>query len=464
MSIVDVYLAIVNGAHFYQQNFKELDSDFTLLSSVLLSTVSSVQYNTILGVILLVLLIVSFFVAGAEIAFFSLTSKDINHLKTKAPAWRRITHLLSNPQELHTSLVIANTFLKIAIIIIANSLIESIIEMYDSINLLGWGGFFIKVFLISLLVILFCEILPKVKAAQHSLRTAYESAAWIEAIHGIFKQPTHFILYIADGIASVLGTEKRKNINQKLQDAIDSNDFEEKEQNILTSIYKFGNITVKQVMTTRLDVNGLDKTEAFKNVLIKIQEWGYSRVPVYENSMDHIVGIIHTKDLVAHLNQPDNYNWNYLLRTPYFVHEHKLIEDLFIEFQKKRIHFAVVVDEFGGTSGIVTMEDIIEQIIGEINDEFDLDEDVNQQVSADTFILEGNTMLYDACKLMKLRPDTFDEVKGESDSIAGLILENFGEIPSANEVIQLGNFEFTILEVERNRIKKVQVKIVPNQI
>jgi putative hemolysin len=464
VSIVDVYLAIVNGAHFYQQNFKELDSDFTLLSSVLLSTVSSVQYNTILGVILLVLLIVSFFVAGAEIAFFSLTSKDINHLKTKAPAWRRITHLLSNPQELHTSLVIANTFLKIAIIIIANSLIESIIEMYDSINLLGWGGFFIKVFLISLLVILFCEILPKVKAAQHSLRTAYESAAWIEAIHGIFKQPTHFILYIADGIASVLGTEKRKNINQKLQDAIDSNDFEEKEQNILTSIYKFGNITVKQVMTTRLDVNGLDKTEAFKNVLIKIQEWGYSRVPVYENSMDHIVGIIHTKDLVAHLNQPDNYNWNYLLRTPYFVHEHKLIEDLFIEFQKKRIHFAVVVDEFGGTSGIVTMEDIIEQIIGEINDEFDLDEDVNQQVSADTFILEGNTMLYDACKLMKLRPDTFDEVKGESDSIAGLILENFGEIPSANEVIQLGNFEFTILEVERNRIKKVQVKIVPNQI
>lgn len=464
MSIVDVYLSIVNWFHFYQQNFKELDSDFTLLSSVLLSTVSSVQYNTILGVILLVLLIVSFFVAGAEVAFFSLTSKDINHLKTKAPAWRRITHLLTNPQELHTSLVIANTFLKIAIIIISNSLIESIMEMYDSINLLGWGGFFIKVFLISLLVILFCEILPKVKAAQHSLRTAYESAAWIEAIHGIFKQPTHFILYVADGIASLLGTEKRKNINQKLQDAIDSNDFEEKEQNILTSIYKFGNITVKQVMTTRLDVNGLEKTETFKNVLAKIQEWGYSRVPVYENSMDHIVGIIHTKDLVAHLNQPDNYNWNYLLRTPYFVHEHKLIEDLFIEFQKKRIHFAVVVDEFGGTSGIVTMEDIIEQIIGEINDEFDLDDDINQQLSEDTFILEGSTMLYDACKLMKLRPDTFDEVRGESDSIAGLILENFGEIPSANEVIQLGNFEFTILEVERNRIKKVQVKIVPNQI
>lgn len=439
-----------------------MDSDLTFLTPVFLATVNPVQYNTILGVILLILLIVSFFVAGAEVAFFSLTSKDINHLKTKAPAWRKITHLLANPQELHTSLVIANTFLKIAIIIISNSLIESIMEMYDSINLLGWGGFFIKVFLISLLVILFCEILPKVKAAQHSLRTAFESASWIEAIHSIFKQPTSFILYVADNIATVLGSKNGKNFNQKLQEAIDSNNFQEKEQNILKSIYKFGNITVKQVMTTRLDVNGLNKTTPFNEVLSKIQSWGYSRVPVFENSMDHVVGIIHSKDLVAHIHKADDYNWNYLLRNPYFVHEHKLIEDLFVEFQKKRIHFAVVVDEFGGTSGIVTMEDIIEQIIGEINDEFDTEEDINKKISEDTYIFEGSTMIHEACSLMKLRPDTFDEVKGESDSIAGLVLENFGEIPTKNQEIVVGDFKFTILDVERNRIKKVQVKIVPN--
>lgn len=438
-----------------------MDSDFTFFTPILLSAVNSVQYNTILGVILLVLLIVAFFVAGAEVAFFSLTSKDINHLKTKAPAWRKITHLLANPQELHTSLVIANTFLKIGIIIISNSLIENIIEMNDAVSL-GTGGFFIKVFLISLVVILFCEILPKVKAAQHSLRTAYESAAWIEAIHAIFKQPTSFILYVADNIATWLGTKKGKDFNQQLQEAIESNEFEEKEQNILTSIYKFGNITVKQVMTTRLDVNGVEKNTSFKNLLHKIQGWGYSRVPVYENSMDHIIGIIHTKDLVPHIHAGDNYNWAYLMRPPFFVHESKLIEDLFVEFQKKRIHFAVVVDEFGGTSGIVTMEDIIEQIIGEINDEFDVEEEVNKRLADDTFIFEGSTMIHEACRLMKLPLDTFDEVKGESDSIAGLVLENFGEIPTKNQEITIGDFKFSILEVERNRIKRVLVKIVPN--
>ncbi len=432
---------------------------FTLF---LLDAVSSVQYNTILGVILLILLIVSFFVAGAEIAFFSLTSKDINHLKTKAPAWRRITHLLAAPQELHTSLVIANTFLKIAIIIIANSLIESIIEMNDSLSLLGWSGFFIKVVIISLLVILFCEILPKVKAAQHSLRTAYESAAWVEAIHGLFKQPTALFLFFAEKIEGWFGNPSNKPFSQeKLEAAIRSSHYEEEERFILAGIYKFADITVKQVMTTRLDINGVSKDITFKELLEKVRTWGYSRIPVYENSMDQIMGIIHTKDLVAYLNEPEDYSWNYLLRAPFFVHENKLIEDLFVEFQSKRTHFAVVVDEFGGTSGIVTMEDIIEQIIGEINDEFDVEESKNQKISENVFVFEGSTMIYDACRLMRIDSHTFDEVKGESDSIAGLILEQAGEIPQVQQIITVGNFEFTILEVERNRIKKVKVSILP---
>jgi len=212
-------------------------------------------------------------------------------------------------------------------------------------------------------------------------------------------------------------------------------------------------------MRTRLDVSGIENNISFGRLKQRIEDLHYSRLPVYRISLDDIVGVIHTKDMLPFLNESDDFNWHTLLRQPYFVHEQKYIEDLLKEFQSRRIHFAVVVDEFGGTSGIVTMEDVLEEIIGDIKDEFDDDETSSNKLEDGSYMLEGRMMIHDACTLMGLPADTFDEVKGDSDSIAGLMLEVAGEIPKVNDVLTVGDFVFTILEVNRNRIQKVKVTI-----
>jgi CBS domain containing-hemolysin-like protein len=265
---------------------------------------------------------------------------------------------------------------------------------------------------------------------------------------------------MSDSIERFMGGRvSRAYSQQQLEAAIKSTVQEEDEQRILTGIYKFGDITVKQIMRTRLDVSGIDHNLSFADVKKRVEELHYSRLPVYKGSLDDIIGVIHTKDLLLYLNEPDSFNWHSVLRNPYFVHEQKYIEDLLKEFQTKRIHFAVVVDEFGGTSGIVTLEDILEEIIGDIKDEFDEEESVNKKIDDNTFVFEGGIMVNDVASIMSLPSDTFDSVKGESDSLAGLILEIAGQIPQVNDVVKIGDFEFVILEVERNRIKKVKVNV-----
>jgi CBS domain containing-hemolysin-like protein len=212
-------------------------------------------------------------------------------------------------------------------------------------------------------------------------------------------------------------------------------------------------------MKTRLDVSGIEEAVDFATLKQKVEELHYSRLPVYKKSLDEITGMIHTKDLIPFLTEPDQFDWHSLIRPPQFVHEHKMIKDLLHEFQSRRIHFAIVVDEFGGTSGIVTLEDIMEEVIGDIQDEFDDDESVNRQLDESTYIFEGRTMINDVCKTMGISVDTFDQVKGESDSLAGLILELAGEIPKVNDVITCGDFEFTVLDADSSRVKKVQVSI-----
>jgi putative hemolysin len=212
-------------------------------------------------------------------------------------------------------------------------------------------------------------------------------------------------------------------------------------------------------MKTRLDVSGVEGSLDFEELKRRVEELHYSRLPVYRNSLDEILGMIHTKDIIPYLNEPANYAWHHLLRTPYFVHEQKLIEDLLKDFQANRIHFAVVVDEFGGTSGIVTLEDILEEIIGDIKDEFDEDENANGILEDGTYVFEGRTMINDVCKSMGLPVNTFDQVKGDSDSLAGLMLELAGEIPKVNDVIPCGDFEFRVTEADSSRIKKVQVSV-----
>lgn len=272
------------------------------------------------------------------------------------------------------------------------------------------------------------------------------------------------MISLSDSVERTFGGSTARASAQQQLEADIKKSIHEGEQKIISGIYKFAEITVKQVMRTRLDVSGIDFNISFGELKKRVGDLHYSRLPVYKGSLDDIVGIVQTKDIVPHLNEPDTFDWHTILRNPYFVHEQKYIEDLLGEFQKKHIHFAVVVDEFGGTSGIITLEDIMEEIVGEIKDEFDEEESANKKIDDRTYIFEGSTMIHDVCRMMDLSTDTFDKVRGESDSLAGLVLELAGEIPKVNDTINVGDFDFVVLEIERNRIKKVKVLVNPQPI
>ncbi len=418
------------------------------------------QSLAILLFLLLMLLLVSFFVSGAEVAFFSLSYRDINMLKTKQhPAARRIITLLDQPKRLLATLQIANTFVNLGAIIVANVLMdELLLQPNDLLN------FFVKLIVIVFLLMLFAEILPKVWATQNNIRFAYSSSLLVEVLFSFFSNMSRWFVKYSDGIERSFGGIKQHHVYnpEDIDQAIEMNTSEntsEEEKNILRGIARFGHITVKQIMRTRLDVSAIEYNTNFRNLVAKIEELHYSRIPVYKNNLDDVVGIIHSKDILPFLNEKDDYDWHSLIRQPYFVPEQNLIKDLLRELQKKNTHFAVVVDEFGGTEGIVTMEDIMEEIIGDIRDEFDDEESVNKKLDDNSYIFEGRIMITDACKAMGLKPDTFDQVKGESESVAGLVLELAGEIPKENQVITIGDFEFTISEIDKNRIKKVKIAI-----
>jgi putative hemolysin len=305
-------------------------------------------------------------------------------------------------------------------------------------------------------------VMPKIWATQNNLQFAYYTSGIIELVHLLFRRVSFWAVHQSERLERFFGSRKSGFSLEKLDYEIDrstNNEASEEEKNILKGIVKFGSITVKQIMRTRLDVSGIDFQLSFAGLKQRVDELHYSRLPVYKKSLDELAGMIHTKDLIPWLNEADDFDWHSLLRPPYFVHEHKLIEDLLQEFQQKRIHFAVVVDEFGGTSGIVTLEDILEEVIGDIKDEFDEEESANRRLEDGSYIFEGRTMLNDVCKVMNLSSDTFDKVKGDSDSLAGLILELSGAIPKVNDVIPCGDFEFTVLDADSSRIKKVKVAI-----
>ena len=442
----------------------------TFFSDNLLFTILAVKADgtIVMAALLFLLMVLSFFIAAGEVALFSLHSKDINMLKTKQhSAARRIVDLLEEPKEVYTSLLIAGTFFNICIIVLANFLINELLELDKAlVNLDSFAyiaELLIKVFIIAFILIFFCRILPKVWATQNNLRVAYDCSYVIEGIHLLLVRISRRMVKIADSIGKRLGaTKSRMTSLQELDQAIDITTDEEtsiEEKNILKGIVKFGDISVKQIMHTRLDVSGVDYDISFFDLLKRVEELHYSRLPIYKTSLDEVVGVLNTKDLQAHIQQPADFDWHVLMRQPFFVPETKLIQDLLKDFQSKRIHFAVVVDEFGGTSGIVTMEDILEEIIGEIKDEFDEEEGNIRKLDENTFVFEGKTTLNDACKAMKILPDTFDTVRGDSESMAGLVLELSGEFPTTNTVVTCGDFEFTVLEAYKNRIMEIKVTI-----
>jgi putative hemolysin len=400
----------------------------------------------------------NFMIAGAEVAFFSLNYKDINLLKTKPdPIYKKIVDLLERPKILLGTMLIANCLLNIGVIVISNLLLEQFIHI--PIFLLE---FFVKVVLVTSLLLLFCEVMPKVMANQNNIRFAKQVAPLIDTVNYIFKSSSIWLVETSDAIEKRLSSKSSGVIsNDEMSHAIDITYEEESEKNILKGILDFNTITVKQIMKARMDVHGIDYESDFKTVISQIADLHYSRLPVYKEDLDQVVGVIHTKDVLPYLNEADDFNWYGLLRNAFFVHEQKLIEDLLQEFQQKRIHFAVVVDEFGGTSGIVTLEDILEEVIGEIKDEFDEEESTHKKLDEYNYIFEGRTMINDVCKFMELPLDTFDTVIGESDSLAGLILEIAGEIPKDKQVVVCGDFKFMVLELVKHRINKVKVTISP---
>ncbi len=436
-------------------------SIFDLFSPIFLA--ATTQGTTFLVIAVIALLLLSFTISGAEVALFSLSRKDLDVLKTKQHvSAKRIVNLLEEPKEVYASLLISGTFINISIVVLSNFLIGRFIS-FDKAG--GLVEILSKVLIIAFVLIFFGKILPKVWATQNNLRFAYGCSFLIELLHLFLRRVSRWVVSLADGIGKRAGASRSDALNiQELDQAIDIKSDEEasqEEKNIMKGIVKFGNISVRQIMRSRLDVNGLEYNLSFSDLVKRVEDLHYSRLPVYKESLDEVVGIIYTKDLIPFLDSGPDHDWHPLMRQPYFVPETKLIEDLLKDFQQKRIHFAVVVDEFGGTSGIVTMEDILEEVIGDIRDEFDEEESGARKIDENTYIFEGKTMLHDVCKTMKLPVNIFDEVRGESESLAGLVLELAGEFPAVNSTINSGDFEFTTLQADNNRIQSVKLSIKP---
>lgn len=414
---------------------------------------------TILFVIILLLLLMTAITAGAETAYFSLTAKDINYLKTKdQPTARQVIRLLDYPKMLLATIVVANSFINIAIVITTNLIVTQLVSP-DTSPLL-W--FLIQIVGVTFMLVLFGEVLPKVYATQNSMRMALFCAPVLGILTGIFKPVSRMLVTSTNYIEKKLNTKTNNNISSEdFEHAIEltvGHTATKQEVNIFKGILKFGNISVKQIMRTRLDVGGIPYDITFPEVQEIAIELGYSRMPVYKENLDKVVGVIHTKDFLPHVNDA-NLDWHQLMRPAYFVHEGKLIEDLLKEFQQKRIHFAIVVDEFGGTSGIVTLEDIMEEIIGDIRDEFDEDDVQYKKIDDNNYLFEGKTLINDVCRLIGLQGDTFDDVRDESDSLAGLILEIAGKFPAVNEMVSYKNFDFTVLNLDKMRIQRVKLTI-----
>jgi len=417
--------------------------------------------TAILLIILLALLLLTFTISGAEVALFSLNNKDVDMLKTKQhDSAKRIVNLLEEPREVYASLLIAGTFVNICIIVLSNFLINQFVS-FDHVAF--WVELLAKVLLIAFVLIFFGEVFPKVWATQNNLRFIYGAAFVIEVLHLFLRRISKWVVSLAEGIGKTLGADRTQAMSiQEMDEAIDIKTDEEaspEEKSIMKGIIKFGNISVKQIMRSRLEVSGVEYGSTFGDLIRRVEELHYSRLPVYKNNLDEVVGIINTKDLISYLNEGESFDWHPLIRQPYFVPEPKPIEDLLKDFQQKRIHFAIVVDEFGGTSGIVTMEDILEEVIGDIKDEFDEEEIGSRKLDDHNYIFEGKTKIHDMCKMMRLPMDTFDKVKDESDSVGGLVLELAGRFPEVDSVISSGDFDFTVLQTDSNRIQQVKVTI-----
>ena len=404
-----------------------------------------------------ILLFVSAFASGSEIAFFSLSPNDINELQPeKSAVDKKISILREDSERTLATILITNNFVNVTIIMLFNYVFSSLITFKQT-----WIEFLCITVILTFLLLLFGEIMPKVYSRQNPLSFCRNHVGSLMFFRSIFW-PLENILIRSGSIAEkVVQKESRQLSVDDLEQALELTDKEELkgEQSMLQGIIRFGDETAKEIMTSRQDIVDLDIKASFSEVLRCIVENNYSRIPVYQDSEDNIRGILYIKDLLPHLSKSASFRWQSLIRPPYFVPETKKIDDLLRDFQENKVHIAIVVDEFGGTSGIVTMEDILEEIVGEINDEYDEEEHQYTKLNYNTYVFEGKTLLSDFCKILNVDDDEFADVEGDADSIAGLLLELKGDFPSIHEKIDYKQYTFEVVGIEERRISRVKVVI-----
>ncbi|MDB9708381.1 gliding motility-associated protein GldE [bacterium] len=432
-------------------------------SSIYLDLLLPWNFNVLIGIfIMLILLLLSALISGSEVAYYSLSPQDKKTLEEDtSKSSQRVLELFKKPKTLLATILIGNNLVNVAIIILSSLLMKMLFN-FEGSELLG---FIIQVVAVTLIILMVGEISPKVYATKNAMRLALIMGSALTFMSKLFY-PLARVL--------VVGTRK---IDQRAKEQNDSGNFitadelnhalelttdnttGADEKRILSGIVKFGSTEVRQVMTPRIDVICFDTKTTYKQLQTEIVEHGFSRIPIFEDSFDNVVGILYVKDLLNHLHAPDDFDWKPLLRNPSFVTENKKLDDLLREFQDDKNHMAVVVDEYGGSSGVISLEDIIEEIVGEISDEFDDEELIYTKIDENNYVFEGKAALIDVYRVLDITGEKFEAAKGDSDSLAGFILELTGKIPQKNERIRFEHYLFTIEAADKRRVKRVKVTI-----
>jgi len=427
---------------------------------ILTSIFNSEVYIVLIDLLLIAILFLgSALVSGSEVAYFSLSLDEVSDEgEISTSKQKRISHLLSNPKRLLATILILNNLINISIVMLTTySVLKWFKGQYAEESILG-----VLTIIMTFLILFIGEIVPKVYANQNNWAFASKTSSLLNISFKLFSPLSWLLINISNVIEKRI--EKRgynvsvEELNQALDIAADTEATDE-EKGILKGIVNFGTLSVKQIMRSRMDITALDLETDFHELMNQINKTGYSRIPVFNETIDKIEGILYIKDLLPHLSKEDDFKWQTLLRPGFFVPETKKIDTLFKDFQEKRIHIAIVVDEYGGTSGLITMEDVIEEIVGEINDEYDDTDAEYKKIDSNTFVFEGKTSIMDFCKVTDVDHKLFDEVKGESESIGGLLLEINSMLPHSGEKIVFENFTFIVAAVNDKRIKKVRITI-----
>lgn len=433
-----------------------MDSFLLDISSYI--TVNPISPSIIVSILLaFFLILLSGFASASEIAFFSLSPADLEAMDLdKSPLDMLVQKLRDDSERTLATILITNNLVNVTIIMLCNYILTNLLTFSAE-----WLQFLCVTILLTFLLLLFGEIIPKVYGSTNPLAFCRKAVKGVMFFRKLFW-PIETILLKSGAFAEkVLQKENRQLSIDDLEQALeltDKSDIKD-EQSMLQGIIRFGDETAKEVMTSRQDIIDLDIRCSYEDVLKCIVDNNYSRIPVYQDNKDNIRGVLYIKDLLPHLSKPANFRWQSLIRPPYFVPETKKIDDLLREFQENKVHIAIVVDEFGGTSGIVTLEDILEEIVGEINDEYDEEEHNYTKLDANSYIFEGKTLLNDFTKILNLPDDEFDDVEGDADSLAGLLLEIKGDFPAVHEILKYKRYSFEVLEIDERRISKVKVII-----